>query len=110
MTQGSVCALPTTAPHRGRRIVADPPSGPAALSPREIEIIQVWIRLGANKLVAAELGVSEHTVRNHVTAILRKLDATAMGQAAVRYDRWARDRGHNRRSGFDRRQGERRQP
>lgn len=53
-----------------------PPLGPsAALSPRELQILQ-QIALGlANKQIAHNLRLSEQTVKNHVSGILRKVGA-----------------------------------
>ena len=36
-----------------------------------------------NKQIAAELGISEQTIKNHVTSILRKLNANARTEAVV---------------------------
>ena len=85
-------------------------SGPDSLSRREVEVLESWMRHGMHKRVASELFLSEQTVKNHVSAILRKMDAVSIGQAALRYDRWIAEQGHRRehRSGVDRRQASRR--
>ena len=36
-----------------------------------------------NKQIAAELDISEQTIKNHVTSILRKLNANARTEAVV---------------------------
>ncbi len=36
-----------------------------------------------NKQIAGELGISEQTIKNHVTSILRKLNANARTEAVV---------------------------
>jgi two-component system response regulator DegU len=36
-----------------------------------------------NKQIAVELGISEQTIKNHVTSILRKLNANARTEAVV---------------------------
>jgi DNA-binding NarL/FixJ family response regulator len=46
-----------------------------ALSPREIEVLQRVAAGKSNKLVAAELDISEGTVKTHMKSILPKLDA-----------------------------------
>lgn len=53
------------------------------LSAREIEVLQ-WVAKGrTNKEIARELYISEKTVKNHVTNILRKLDAADRTEACV---------------------------
>lgn len=53
------------------------------LTPREMEILK-YIGLGyLNKQIAAELKISEQTIKNHVTSILRKLNANARTEAVV---------------------------
>ena len=53
------------------------------LTPREMEILK-YIGLGyLNKQIAAELSISEQTIKNHVTSILRKLNANARTEAVV---------------------------
>lgn len=57
-------------------------AGAVALTPRQREIRDL-LRLGmTNKAIARALGISEGTVKNHVTAILRALKATNRTQAA----------------------------
>ncbi|MCX7912796.1 MAG: response regulator transcription factor [Dehalococcoidales bacterium] len=53
------------------------------LTPREIEILQFIGQGYLNKQIAAELGISEQTIKNHVTSILRKLNANARTEAVV---------------------------
>jgi DNA-binding NarL/FixJ family response regulator len=45
------------------------------LSAREIEILRGVARGRPNKIIAAELAISENTVKNHIKSILSKLDA-----------------------------------
>jgi DNA-binding NarL/FixJ family response regulator len=45
------------------------------LSDREIEILRGVARGRPNKIIAAELAISENTVKNHIKSILSKLDA-----------------------------------
>lgn len=64
-----------------RRTEADAIISP--LTPREMEILK-YIGLGyLNKQIAAELSISEQTIKNHVTSILRKLNANARTEAVV---------------------------
>jgi two-component system response regulator DegU len=53
------------------------------LTPREIEILRYIAQGFLNKQIAAELGISEQTIKNHVTSILRKLNANARTEAVV---------------------------
>lgn len=53
------------------------------LSPREMEILEHIARGLSNKEVAHTLGISRQTVKNHMTAILRKLNVDDRTQAAI---------------------------
>ena len=53
------------------------------LTPRELEILSYVARGYINKQVADKLGISEQTIKNHMTSILRKLDANDRTQAVV---------------------------
>jgi len=57
---------------------------PEALTPREAEVLQLVAAGLPNKLVAERLGISEHTVRFHLTAIFGKLDAHTRTEAVTR--------------------------
>jgi DNA-binding NarL/FixJ family response regulator len=53
------------------------------LTARETEILN-YIAMGfLNKQIATKLGISEQTIKNHVTSILRKLNANARTEAVV---------------------------
>jgi two-component system, NarL family, response regulator LiaR len=53
------------------------------LTPRELEVLAQLARGRANKAIAFELGVSERTVKTHVSNILAKLGFSDRTQAAV---------------------------
>ncbi|MCX8125871.1 MAG: response regulator transcription factor [Dehalococcoidia bacterium] len=53
------------------------------LTPRETQILTLMAQGYLNKQIAAELCLSEQTIKNHVTSILRKLDANARTQAVI---------------------------
>ena len=53
------------------------------LTPREMEILKYIGQGLLNKQIALELGISEQTIKNHVTSILRKLNANARTEAVV---------------------------
>jgi DNA-binding NarL/FixJ family response regulator len=69
------------------------------LSPREMEILRFVTQGKSNKEIAQSLGISHQTVKNHMTAILKKLDVRDRTQAAVYALRrgWvrAKDRKHD---------------
>ena len=46
-----------------------------ALTPREIDVLRLIARGNANKIIAAELSLTEETVKSHVRSILAKLSA-----------------------------------
>ena len=55
----------------------------APLTPRELEILSYIARGYLNKQVAHKLGISEQTIKNHMSSILHKLDANDRTQAVV---------------------------
>ncbi|WP_166999452.1 helix-turn-helix transcriptional regulator [Paramicrobacterium fandaimingii] len=68
-------------------IPLDPPSSVivtsamANLSPREIQVIELLASGYRNRLIAERLGISENTVKFHVSRILRKLGAASRSEA-----------------------------
>lgn len=89
----------------------------APLSPREVQILDNIAQGKTNKEVAYSLAISEQTVKNHMSSILRKLSVNDRTQAVVYAMRqgWisstgtgnAREGGAERRTGVDRRQSPR---
>jgi len=53
------------------------------LTPRETEILNYIAQGYLNKQIALVLGISEQTIKNHVTSVLRKLNANARTEAVV---------------------------
>ncbi len=53
------------------------------LSPREMEILQFVTQGMSNKEIAHRLRISQQTVKNHMTSILKKLNVQDRTQAAV---------------------------
>ena len=55
----------------------------SSLTKRETEILEYVARGFLNKQIASSLEISEQTIKNHVTSILRKLNANARTEAVV---------------------------
>jgi DNA-binding NarL/FixJ family response regulator len=56
---------------------------PLALTPRELEVLELLAEGLSNRLIAGRLGISEHTAKFHVNAILDKLGAETRTEAVV---------------------------
>jgi DNA-binding NarL/FixJ family response regulator len=56
---------------------------PAGLSTREMEVLALIVKGQGNKQIAYQLGIAEHTVKNHVKNILSKLSVDDRTQAAT---------------------------
>jgi DNA-binding NarL/FixJ family response regulator len=71
-----------------RRTLPSPSPAPDgefdALTRREHEVLQLIAQGLPNKTIAAELGISEHTVKFHVGSILAKLEASSRAEALAR--------------------------
>ncbi len=65
------------------RAFSDPGEPFDPLSKREMEVLECVTQGLSNKEIAVSLGISHQTVKNHVTAILRKLGVDDRTQAAV---------------------------
>lgn len=67
------------------------------LSPREMEILQYVTNGLSNKEIAMKLRISQQTVKNHMTSILKKLNVEDRTQAAVNAIRrgWVRIKDNN---------------
>lgn len=55
----------------------------SSLSPREVEVLQMVAEGYSNKEIAGHFGLTEHTVKNHLTGIMRKLGARDRAHAVV---------------------------
>jgi len=57
------------------------------LTPRELEVLGLLAEGLSNKAIALRLGISDHTVKFHVNAVLGKLGAQSRTEAVVRATR-----------------------
>jgi DNA-binding NarL/FixJ family response regulator len=63
---------------------APPLVEPARLTPRELEVLGAMADGASNKTIARRLGISFHTAKFHVAAILTKLDADSRTEAVAK--------------------------
>jgi DNA-binding NarL/FixJ family response regulator len=66
-----------------RRVRGEVPPGGPSLTPREREVLEALARGLGNKQIAAELGVSERTVKFHVSSLFVKLGARNRTEAVT---------------------------
>lgn len=66
-------------------IMAEPIDAP--LTPREDEVLQLLAQGMTNKAIAQALGITDHTVKFHVNALMTKLGAQSRTEAVVRATR-----------------------
>lgn len=66
-----------------RRSYSEPGNPFHPLSDREMEVLQLVVAGNSNKEIAAMLGISHQTVKNHITSILRKFGVEDRTQAVV---------------------------
>jgi DNA-binding NarL/FixJ family response regulator len=67
-----------------RRVRGEPSPNDSNLTPREREVLDLMARGLANKQIAARLGISERTVKFHVSAVFAKLGASNRTEAVAR--------------------------
>ena len=75
---------------RAARVLLDAqrrPAPPARLSARELEVLGLVASSLANKQIALRLGISERTVKAHLTTVFAQLGVTDRTQAAL----WAKE-------------------
>jgi DNA-binding NarL/FixJ family response regulator len=54
-----------------------------SLTPREIEVLGMLALGLGNKIIAKRLGISEHTVKFHISSIFQKLNASSRTEAVT---------------------------
>lgn len=59
------------------------PDSAASLTPRELDVLQRIAQGLPNKTIAADLGISEHTVKFHVGSIFEKLGVASRSEAVA---------------------------
>lgn len=62
---------------------SDDPRPGQALTPREVEVLRMLAEGVGNKAIAVRLGISDHTVKFHISSILAKLNATTRTEAVT---------------------------
>jgi DNA-binding NarL/FixJ family response regulator len=60
-----------------------PTQAPPTLTAREVEILALLAEGLGNKTIAARLGISEHTVKTHVTSVFAKLGVSTRAEAVA---------------------------
>jgi DNA-binding NarL/FixJ family response regulator len=61
-----------------------PAPGSSGLTPRQLDVLRLLLKGEPNKLIARQLGLTEGTVKIHIAAILRALQARNRTEAVVR--------------------------
>jgi DNA-binding NarL/FixJ family response regulator len=61
----------------------EPPHQPVSLTPRQLQVLQLLMQGHPNNLIARALDLTEGTVKVHVAAILRALQARNRTEAVV---------------------------
>ncbi|HEX8599677.1 MAG TPA: response regulator transcription factor [Chloroflexia bacterium] len=79
--EGQVQLSPQAAARLVREVRAPEPM--ATLSERETEVLRLLAQGHSNKELAQALGISEKTIKAHITSVLTKLNATSRTQAAL---------------------------
>jgi NarL family two-component system response regulator LiaR len=78
---GQVQLSPRVAERLIREVPA--PESPEKLTRREMEVLQLLARGKSNREIAADLSITEKTVKTHVSHILDKLSVSSRTQAAL---------------------------
>jgi DNA-binding NarL/FixJ family response regulator len=68
----------------GHELDGDEDAPAAGLTARELEVLQLLVEGASNKVVAHRLGITPHTVKFHVAAIVAKLGASGRTDAVAK--------------------------
>lgn len=66
-------------------------SNPWSLPPREAQVMTCLANKGAEKVVAAELGIAAGTVKELVARAKKRIGAQTRLTAVIQWDRWQRE-------------------
>jgi len=80
---GLVALHPDALKRSAEARAAEPHGGAAALTPRELEILEMMAQGMSNRSIAGGLGISSQTVKFHVASILAKLGAASRTEAVT---------------------------
>jgi DNA-binding NarL/FixJ family response regulator len=58
-------------------------TGPTPLSTRELEVLCYIVQGQTNKQIAVSMNISQQTIKNHITHILKKMEVSDRTSAAV---------------------------
>jgi DNA-binding NarL/FixJ family response regulator len=68
---------------RSRGAASSPVESPVELSPRETQVLELVVEGLLNKQIAQRLGISERTVKAHLTSIFQRIGVADRTQAAL---------------------------
>lgn len=86
--RGLIVIAPAYLPLLNNAQASDAPTAPLeALTPREREVLQLLAQGLTNKAIGQALGITEHTVKFHVNAIMGKVGAQSRTEAVIRATR-----------------------
>jgi DNA-binding NarL/FixJ family response regulator len=71
--------LPPEMAEKGERRIAGRPD----LTPRQFEVLNMIAAGASNKVIAADLGIAESTIKMHITAVFKALGVSSRTQAAL---------------------------
>lgn len=85
--RGLIVVTPDMLPTTLTAAAGDAPLPADTLTARELEVLTLVAEGLANKAIAARLGISDHTVKFHINAVMTKLGAQSRTEAVVRATR-----------------------